>query len=197
MKRCEQDKVKIKELQAKYASSSSDMSITADQLKKIKKEIQEIKSQPKYELIKAGELFQIRSKVDFGNIKANTLGGLVEGHHNLSHKGTCWIFPNAIVKEKARVIASAIVKDNAVVSGCAFVYGKAIVENSATVTDDAMIYGKAKVTQNASITGNAHIRGKAVVSGSTKVGGQIIISSIEVNSKEFITGTNMKKIKSA
>ncbi|WP_375627124.1 MULTISPECIES: hypothetical protein [unclassified Bartonella] len=42
-------------------------------------------------------LHRIRALRDFGGIKADDLGGLIEHEGNLSHEGNCWIWYKACV----------------------------------------------------------------------------------------------------
>ena len=66
-----------------------------------------------------GNLKQLRALRDFGNIKKGDLGGWIEGEHNLSHEGNCWVF------SFAQVFNNALVRGNAKVFGHAWVYGGA------------------------------------------------------------------------
>jgi len=64
----------------------------------------------KYELLKndtiehhGRTLYRIRALIDFGDVKAGDLGGYIQYEHNLSQKGICWIYDNAIVYDNASV----------------------------------------------------------------------------------------------
>ena len=59
------------------------------------------------------KLFQIRALVDFGDVKAGSLGGYVEKEENLSQCGESWVYNNACVCGNARVCGDACVYDNA------------------------------------------------------------------------------------
>ena len=54
-------------------------------------------------------LSRIVSLREFGNVKAGDLGGYIEGEHNLSHDGNCWVFNNAKVFNNACVEGGAVV----------------------------------------------------------------------------------------
>ena len=99
----------------------------------------------KYELIKEGSLFRIKSLKDFREVKKGDLGGLVEGEHNLSQEGSCWIY------------------DNAQVIGGAYVFGNAEISGKAKISGNALVYENAWVSDNAKVFGNACISGKAIV----------------------------------
>jgi len=97
----------------------------------------------KYRLIKSDRegLYRVKALRDFGNVKKGEIGGYVDGEHNLSHDGNCWVYGDALVY------------GNAQVSGNAWVYG------------DAWVYGNAQVSGNAWVFGNALVFGNAQVSG--------------------------------
>lgn len=97
------------------------------------------------------KLFQIRALVDFGDVKAGSLGGYVEKEENLSQCGESWVYNNAMVFDNAKV------------------YGKAGVYGNAMVRDDAMIYGNAMVYDNAKICGNTGVFGSADVAKDARI----------------------------
>ncbi|WP_396583953.1 hypothetical protein [Bartonella grahamii] len=74
-------------------------------------------------------LHRIRALRDFGGIKADDLGGLIEHEGNLSHEGNCWIWYKACVFGDARVYGNALVFDEAKVSDNAHVYESAHVDD--------------------------------------------------------------------
>lgn len=63
------------------------------------------------------KLFRIKSLVDFGYVKAGTIGGYVEREENLSQNGNAWVYGNARVYDNAWVYGDARVYDNADVHG--------------------------------------------------------------------------------
>ena len=67
------------------------------------------------------KLSRIKALRDFGNVKANELGGYISCEKNLSHSGTCWVSDDAIVMGDARVCGSALVRGDALVCGDAIV----------------------------------------------------------------------------
>ena len=111
----------------------------------------------KYELIEETiewcgcTLHRIRALRDFGDVKADDMGGYIESEDNLSHDGDAWVFGNACVSGNARVFGDAQVSDNACVSDNARVYG------DAQVFGNAQVYGKAWVFSNACILTGAVI----------------------------------------
>ena len=117
------------------------------------------------------KLFQIRALVDFGDVKAGSLGGYVEKEENLSQCGESWVYNNAMVYGDAEVYDNAQVHDNAEVYGNAMVYCNASVYGYANISDNAMIYGNAMVRDNAMIYGNAMVYGNAKICGNTGVFG--------------------------
>ena len=61
--------------------------------------------QKKYSVEKdeATGLYRITALVDLPGVRKGDLGGLIEGEHNLSHEGTCWVSGQARVSGEARV----------------------------------------------------------------------------------------------
>ena len=87
----------------------------------------------KYILIEGNCLYRIKSLKDFKDVRKGDIGGFIQGYHNLSQSGNCWIYNNAQVFNRARVFGNAI------------------------VTDNAWVHGDAKVFENAKVSGKAHI----------------------------------------
>lgn len=144
----------------------------------------------KYELtnitrnIYGSKLHQIKALRDIGDIaKEGDLGGWIQGEHNLSQDGDCWIgqkayvFDNARVSNNAyvynyaRVYSYAWVVDNASVSDDAHVYGNAWIGKNARVYNNAQVYSDASVSHNAHVCHYAWIFGHALVGGDAWVGG--------------------------
>ena len=139
----------------------------------------------KYELIPSDKegLYRVKALRSFSNVKAGDMGGYVSGEDNLSHKGNCWIYDNAYVRENARVFGHAVVRENAVVCGDARVFGHAVVRENAwvygnaAVSGDAVVYGDAEVFGNAGVNGDACVRGFAEVHGDTRICGNAVVES--------------------
>jgi NDP-sugar pyrophosphorylase family protein len=98
---------------------------------------------------------------DFSDVKKGELGGYLEGYHNLSQTGNCWVYNIAIVRDYARVSENAQISDKAKVFDYACIYG------NATVYGNAQVYGNAIVKENAKVTGNARVRKDIIVRGET------------------------------
>jgi len=120
----------------------------------------------KYKLIPAPDwkymgkqLHRVQALIDFahdskpGGVKAGEKGGLVEGEHNLSHEGDCWIADNAMVMDKA------------VVCDDAYVGGKAMVKDYARIGGAAVVKGSVRVTHKATVIGLAYLDGKERIGG--------------------------------
>lgn len=50
---------------------------------------------------------------DFGDVKKGDVGGCVQSYRNLSQKGDCWIYDEAVAEEQTRVYENAKLKGNA------------------------------------------------------------------------------------
>lgn len=109
-------------------------------------------------------LYRIRALKDFGDVKKGQLGGYIESRDNLYDFGTCWVYDNAKVFDKAVVTGHAKVYNNAVV------YQSAIIRGSAKIKGNAIIYGNAILDEHCVICGQAHVYGFAKVSNSVCIG---------------------------
>lgn len=94
------------------------------------------------------DIFQIRALRDIPEhgVKKGDLGGYVEGEHNLSQEGSCWIADKAEVCEQARVEEDAYVGGQAVVWDDAVIRGQAVVEGHSSVVFFAIVEDQAMVT---------------------------------------------------
>ena len=106
----------------------------------------------KYILIKdssylclASYFYRLMALKNFGNVFKKNLGGYVEGYHNLSQKGNCWVYDNAIVYENAKL------SENAKAYGESRIFGNAIVCENARIFDDARVSGNIIVSGFTSI----------------------------------------------
>ena len=99
-------------------------------------------------------------------VRQGDIGGFVEGQHNLSQEGSCWIGPGAAVFEKA------VVTDNALVPGIR----RSI--PTVTVRNYARIYGYATVKEFVQIRDQAQIGGCSVIRQYARVeDGSVIIDA--------------------
>lgn len=133
-------------------------------------------------------LYRIRALRDFGNVKKDALGGFVQSEANLSHYGDSWVYDDAKIFDRARVIENGKVFYNAEVSGKAIisknsrvdhkarVCGQAILTDFARVDEDAAVCGRAIIKDYANVRGDAWIGGNAVVSKRSFVGGNVYVS---------------------
>lgn len=112
---------------------------------------------------------------DNRKIHPGEFGGLISSESNLSQDGNCWVFPEAIVADNAKV------RDNAVIGGNAVIKEDAIIEDNACILNRAVIKGNARIKDNASISGCAVVGGfatiedNAIVSDFSKIGGKACI----------------------
>lgn len=132
------------------------------------------------------------------------LGGWVQGEHNLSHGGDCWVTEDAVVSDKAivtgnayisgqakvldsarvthsaRVSGRALVGEKARVSGWAYIADRTHVSSNALVTDHAYVCDDARIFGYSRVTGDAHVYEESVIRDEAHVGGtaRILGSSI-------------------
>lgn len=149
-------------------------------------------------------LFRIRSLNDWCapflqnryRVSLNQLGGFVSGAYNLSHNGSCWIYPGACALDGALVAANATVMDHACVHSEVHVYGNAIIRDNAVISDQAEVFGFAEIKNNAMIVDDAIVRDQATVGGRAYVGGDAVVlggSQIDGNVR-LISGSYYSKI---
>ena len=80
-------------------------------------------------------LFQIKALKPFGHIKKGQLGGFISSENNLSHEGSCWVYPNASISENAKAMHNAVLRDYSSVKGNSRVYNNCILLGNTTITD--------------------------------------------------------------
>ncbi len=87
-------------------------------------------------------LHRIRALYSFrSDVQQGQLGGYVQSEDNLSQKGTCWLFGDAIAFEDAYVSQDAVLKGNSVAKGSTLVSGTAECLHHALVCDHAIVTG--------------------------------------------------------
>ena len=133
------------------------------------------------------KLHRIRAIRNFGNVKADDLGGFIEKEENLSHEGNCWvrddvtvydnarIFGRAVIRGNAEICGRAVIRNNAIICGNALIRGNAEICGDAVICGNAEIYGSAEIYGNAIIYGNAVICGNAVIRGNAEIYGDAVI----------------------
>ncbi|MCK9441979.1 MAG: hypothetical protein M0Q13_11230 [Methanothrix sp.] len=117
-------------------------------------------------------LYRIKSIKDFGDIKANTLGGFVQSYNNLSHKGDCWIYNNA------KVYDNALVSGNAKVLNLSQLYDNAIVKNNAIISGKSQVCGNSEILDNVSICDESKVYGDSKLCGSIKLINNFIANNL-------------------
>lgn len=127
-------------------------------------------------------LYRIEALKDFSDVKKGNKGGFIENESNLSQRGDCWVYNDAMVCGNARVFGDAKVYEFAIVQGNAQVYGHASVRGNAEIYDNAEICGNADVYGNAKIYGNARVYDYAEVYDNAEVlGNAKVFENAEVS----------------
>jgi len=101
----------------------------------------------------------------FSEVSKGDIGGYVEGYHNLSQEGKCWIFHDAKVYGNARV------KDSATIGGDAEIFGNAEVKEYSAVGNNAKIYGNAKICGFSRVTSNTVVFDNVEISDNSDIFG--------------------------
>ena len=104
----------------------------------------------KYELIETDcdGFYRIKALKDFqlitGEIvKKGYLGGLVNGEHNLSQEGNCWIGYHARALDNSRVLDDAVLKDHSDALDDSTVSGNAVMKDYSWAHNNSTISGNA------------------------------------------------------
>jgi hypothetical protein len=121
-------------------------------------------------------------------------GGYVEGYHNLSQEGNCWIgsgvavYGNARVKDDALLETyisnkldniSVFIKDNAIVEESVSIIGDFInIEGNAIITDKAAVHIVPLVKDDSKYKISVNICGNSVVGGNSVIGSAYISNGI-------------------
>jgi carbonic anhydrase/acetyltransferase-like protein (isoleucine patch superfamily) len=108
-------------------------------------------------------------------IKSGDLGGYVEGYHNLSQKGDCWVYDNAKVYGNAIVEGNSVVGDAAEVFGNSNIRGHAEIREWSKVYDNAVVEGYSQIISHAEVYGNAYVKGVVTVVDGAKIHDNAIV----------------------
>lgn len=114
-------------------------------------------------------LKRIRALVNFGYIRAGTLGGFVESVGNLSQEGYCWIYSNARVYDNA------------------FIYGNIQVDGASDISGNAQLMGYGNITDRTVIRGNVKAYGEIQLSGMT-----VLKDNVVLNGRNEIKNASVK-----
>jgi len=126
----------------------------------------------KYEAIKMGNFYRIKALKDFQLItgemvKKGDLGGLVEGSHNISQEGNCWI------EFEARAFGDSKVIDNAVLKDCSCAY------NNSTISGNAVMKDYSLTRDNATVSGNAVMKDWSAACGNSIITGNALLQAYQ------------------
>jgi len=115
-------------------------------------------------------------------IEKGTKGGYVQGPHNLSQKGLCWIDANSMVINNARV------EDDALILGVCHLTDDVVVRNKAFLNSLESIL---ILKNNVIVSDESKIIGYVIVTGTTKFIGRTCVSSYIENEKPIVIDSNM------
>lgn len=98
------------------------------------------KKDPKL-VIDGKELYRIKALKNFGEVRDGDIGGWVENYSNLSQEGTCWLFDDAMVYDKAYVFEDAELHHHAIAYGTECnIGGKSIITDNAKIKNSIIYY---------------------------------------------------------
>lgn len=147
-------------------------------------------SEPKILTIDGKEIkvYRIKAKLDLvvnGEIvvKRGDIGGYVQSYDNLSSRGTCWIYDDAVVCQDAVVKEHARATDNSKLFGSARLSGFAQAKDNAVLTDSSSARDYAVASNNSNIGGRSRLTNRA------KVGGEAILVDTLVEKEAIVDGS--------
>lgn len=117
----------------------------------------------KFTFIQHKVVHRIRALKDFGPVKKGEYGGYVESEANLSQKGNCWIFDEAIAFENAKVEENAIISDDSVIRDNVKIKGHAGVQGRSRICGNIILKGYSTVN-NARLDGEGTIANNIYIS---------------------------------
>lgn len=123
----------------------------------------------KYELIECNrkykhiQLLRVRALRDFAGVKAGDVGGCIEGPHNLSQNGTCWLSYDCVIIGRGRLQANGRMR------------GRAVIRDNGFLGADAYMQDNTVICGNGIITGTTELLNDVIVGGNIKLGGDMIL----------------------
>lgn len=151
-----------------------------------------VMDQTKYELVtteaigpRGRALFRVRALRNFGDVKAGDVGGFVEGTHNLSQEGECWIYDNAMAVQRAQVRDNGRLKGNSIVLLNSRVRENAEVSGACWIDMDSDIAGTSRVSGSVRV-GSGVLRGHAQARGDVIIPSGVLIEGNKVVSRGIV-----------
>ena len=142
----------------------------------------------KYELMETDYdgFYRIKALKDFqlitGEIiKAGDLGGRIQGEHNLSQEGNCWIGYNARAYDNSMVKDNAVMKDSSEAYGNSTVSGNAVMKDFSTIWDFSTISGNAvmkdfsKIWDFSTVSGNSVMKDYSWAHNNSTISGNAVM----------------------
>ena len=117
------------------------------------------------------------TRADGTKIKRGELGGFIQGIHNLSQKGLCWVDETSAVMRSAKITGDALVFDESLISDNAVLSEKSVSKNS-KIFGKAVVSGQSQIL-NSTVADNAIVQGKCEILNSN-IGDDAIISGSDI-----------------
>jgi len=146
----------------------------------MRKKYELIPLKPDHPYYKIGARYQIRSLIDFWDVKAGDLGGYVTGEHNLDQEGTCWSYEEAAAVDKSRVRDHAKMHDESVLYGVSQICNDVNVYDRASLHHHAKMFGCSKIYDDARLYNYASLHDYAVVKGRAEIWDKSVVSGHSV-----------------
>jgi hypothetical protein len=117
-----------------------------------------------------------------GLVEVGERGGWVQGEHNLSHAGACWIAGQAIAMRQARVEKNGFMCDRTKITD------DVLITDDAQMRGDSQGAGSPKMLDETTLDHKARILGSAEMRDRSHGGGEVIISGRSVLAGDFFAG---------
>jgi hypothetical protein len=147
---------------------------------------------PKYKLdrkdfVKAPDgarLYRVVALRAFRDVEAGQRGGYIEGEHNLSHQGNCWVAGKAArVRQKARLRNDALACDFVDVSGNVEMWDQTLAHGHADLSGNVKMFDESEAGGYTQLFGSFEMRDRS------RMGGHSVgCARASVSGNRFITG---------
>ena len=138
--------------------------------------------------IEGNIVYRIQAVQEFSDVKEGDFGGWIESEDNLSQDGNCWVYGDAVVRGRAKVLDNAKIKDNVMVFDYAQVSDDAVLCDYAQASDNARVYGKAMMFGWSRAYNNAEVFGNSKLKDNVRaLLDAWVYGDVEVSGKAYVT----------
>lgn len=131
------------------------------------------------------KLYRIEALKDLDGVRKGDLGGFIEGEHNLSHFGNCWLYDYSLAYDTAYVSGDAKLYNEVKAYDNCRIYGNSQIHDYCDIGENAKIYGNSQlwgyctVQGYSSVYGNSQIYDDTFIDDWAEIGGDAIVARTE------------------